>query len=141
MSIPGIVIPRERDGEQTGFYDGGLVEKTPLISPMAEHNRRYPDRKLLLIGTHFGREVKQDGARGFIMRFLVTINALENLVWEYQMREVREAPNVDLIILNPRIGDPALFDFTRVERNHLHAREVLADTLQDAKIALAFGIR
>lgn len=141
MSIPGIVIPRERDGEDTGFYDGGLVEKTPLISPIAEHNRRHPDKKLLLLGTHFGNEAKPSTASGFLMRFLVSINALENLAWEYQIREVRETPNVDLLILNPRIDDPALFDFSRVERNYLRAREVLSDTLQNAKLALAFGAR
>jgi len=141
MSIPGIVIPRQHDGEETGFYDGGLVEKTPLISPIAEHNRRHPDKKLILIGTHFGNDPRPSAASGFLMRFLVSINALENLAWEYQIREVRETPNVDLLILNPRIDDPALFDFSRVERNYLRAREVLSDTLQNAKLALAFGVR
>lgn len=141
MSIPGIVIPREQEGEDTGFYDGGLVEKTPLLSPVAEHNRRHPDKKLILIGTHFGNEAQKTPAKGFLMRFLVSINALENLAWEYQIREVRQTPNVELIILNPRIDDPSLFDFTRVERNYLHAREALADSLQNAKIALAFGVR
>jgi Mrp family chromosome partitioning ATPase len=68
-------------------------------------------------------------------------NITANLAWEYQIREVRETPNVDLLILNPRIGDPALFDFSHVERNYLRAREVLADTLQNAKLALAFGVR
>ena len=68
-------------------------------------------------------------------------NITANLAWEYQIREVREIPNVDLLILNPRIDDPALFDFSRVERNYLRAREVLADTLQNAKLALAFGVR
>ncbi len=68
-------------------------------------------------------------------------NITANLAWEYQIREVREIPNVDLLILNPRIDDPALFDFSRVERNYLRAREVLADALQNAKLALAFGVR
>ncbi|MAG57183.1 MAG: hypothetical protein CMJ83_12895 [Planctomycetes bacterium] len=142
MSIPGIVFPRPRlAGEKTGFYDGGLVEKTPLISPIAEHHRDHPKRTLLLLGSHYTNEVKQTAARGFLLRFLQTINALEDLAWHYQIREAREKSGVELLILNPRIDDPSLFDFSRVERNYLHAREVLADTLQNAKLALSFGLR
>lgn len=140
MSIPGIVIPRPHEDGRS-YYDGGLVEKTPMISPLAEHNRRFPDRKLILLGTHYGSDVPAEPSTGFLLRFLDTIDALENNLWEYQVREVRGAKNVELLILNPHIDDPSLFDFSRVERNYLHARSVFADTLQNAKLAMAFGVR
>jgi predicted acylesterase/phospholipase RssA len=142
MAIPGIVLPRPPEpGEQTGFFDGGLVEKTPLISPIADHNRTDADKKLLILGTHFGNEARTGSARGFPLRFLNSINALEDLAWSYQLSEARQKPNVLLIILNPRIDDPSFFDFSRIERNYLHAREALSDALQNAKLALSFGIR
>jgi len=141
MSIPGIVIPQPRSGDSGGFYDGGLVEKTPMISPLAEHKRRFSDRKLVILGTHFGNDASSEPSRGFLLRFLDSIDALENSLWDFQVRQVRESKNVELLILNPHIDDPSLFDFSRVERNYLHARSVFADTLQNAKLAMAFGVR
>ena len=43
MALPGIVIPQPVDGKH--FYDGGLVEKTPLLSPIAEHGQTGDKRK------------------------------------------------------------------------------------------------
>jgi predicted acylesterase/phospholipase RssA len=109
MSIPGIVIPREKIGDELcHYYDGGLVEKTPLISPISEHSRMGDKRQLLLLGTHFGNDAKRTTAVGFINRFIYSLCALESLA-------------------------------SRLERNYLHARETFADVLQNAKLALSFG--
>lgn len=140
MAIPGIVIPRAPiEGETHGYYDGGLVEKTPLLSPISEHARSGRAEKLLLIGTHYGNDARKTQAKGFINRFLQSIYALEALAWNYQLAEARNRKDITLMILNPHIDDPALFDFSRVERNYLHAREVFSDLLQNAKLALSFG--
>lgn len=142
MSLPGIVIPRKPiEGETCGYYDGGLVEKTPLLSPIAEHNQKGDGRKLLLLGTHYGNDARRTPAKGFINRFLQSIYALESLVWEHQLAEARSRPNVVLMMLNPHIDDPKLFDFSRIERNLLHAREAFADILQNARLPLSFGLR
>ena len=140
MSIPGIVIPRQMlPNETCHYYDGGLVEKTPLISPIAEHSRLGDKRQLLLLGTHFGNDAQRSTAVGFINRFLYCICALENLAWGYQLAEAHGHKNVTLMIVNPHIDDPALFEFSRLERNYLHARETFKDMLQNAKLALSFG--
>ncbi len=141
MSMPGIVVPRgPLPGEETGYYDGGLVEKTPLISPISEHLQKAGGRKLLLVATHFGNDARRTPARGFVNRFLQSIYALEALAWDYQLAEARSKPGVTLMVLNPHIEDPALFDFSRVERNYLQAREVFADLLQNARIGLSLGL-
>ncbi len=44
-----------------------------------------------------------------------------------------------VMIVNPHIDDPSLFDCTRMEENYLHARKNFADVLQNAKLALSFG--
>jgi predicted acylesterase/phospholipase RssA len=139
MSLPGIVIPHPVPQDGQCYYDGGLIEKTPLLSPIAAHFARGDGKKLLLIATHFGTEAFEGVARGFHQRFLASINALENLAWDYQLREARERERVTLMILNPRLGEPAMFDFSRTDRNYLAARARFADQLQNAHIALTFG--
>lgn len=142
MSLPGIVVPIKAGtkDEESGYYDGGLVEKTPLISPIAEHNRLAGSRKLLLIGTHYANETQRTRAQGFIKRFLQSMHALENLAWSYQLAEARSRDNVVAMILNPRIDDPDMFNFARLRQNYLHAREAYRSQLEDARIALTFGL-
>lgn len=137
MSLPGIVVPSEVDGQ--GYYDGGLLEKTPLQSPIAEHLRRDDGRKLLLIGTHFDNEANKVAARGFLARFIQTIYAMEDVAWHYQLAEARQRDDVNLLLLNPHIDDRALFDFSRTFDNFRDSFEIFADQLQDAKLGLAMG--
>ncbi len=141
ITLPGIVVPRERlEDETCGWYDGGIVEKTPLISPIAEHHRAGDPRKLLLLCTHFGNDAGRANAQaGFVSRFLHTIYALENLAWHYQLAEARSHRDVVIVLLDPRIDDLGLFDFSRADAHHARARAALANLLQDANIALTFG--
>jgi predicted acylesterase/phospholipase RssA len=142
MSLPGILQPREPlEGESTGFLDGGLVEKTPLISPLSEHLRRGGKQKLLLIATHFSAETRRIPPKGFINRFLQSLYALEDTLWNYQLEEVRRThqDNVDLIILNPRLKDGQHFDFTRTQEHYLLARAIFKENLQNAGLGLTFG--
>lgn len=142
MSLPGIVVPRRVGlaADEPGYYDGGLVEKTPLLSPIADHMRLHPGKKLVLLGTHYASEVKRVRARGFIRRFLQSMNALENLAWGYQLAEARGRKNVLVLILNPRIDDPEMFNFARLDQNVRHARAAFAAQLEDARIGLVFGV-
>ncbi|MEM7199491.1 MAG: patatin-like phospholipase family protein [Planctomycetota bacterium] len=139
MSIPGVIVPRPLpDGES--YYDGGLVEKTPLLSPIAEHARSGDRRKLLLLCTHFAGE-SPGPAKGFHNRFLTTLDALENLAWDYQLKEARAREDTQLLLLNPRIQTSGLFDFTKTDEVYLAAREAFAAQLQDAKITQTFGMQ
>ena len=54
MTLPGIFMPHgPLPGEDRCYFDGGLVEKTPLLSPIAEHLRSGDPRKLFLLATHY----------------------------------------------------------------------------------------
>lgn len=142
MAIPGVVIPEPvEEGEDQTFYDGGLLEKTPLISPIAEHSRLGDGRKLLLLGTHFDNEINKVAARGFISRFLQTIYAMEDVSWNYQLNEVREREDVTLMLVNPNLTDGSLFDFTMADENFATSHRVYCDLLQNAKLPLTFGMR
>lgn len=142
MSLPGILAPRPAlEGEECGYYDGGLVEKTPLISPIAEHLRRGDKRKLLLIATHFSGDERRKPARGFIHRFVQSIYALEEALWGYQLKEARQryGDKVTLLLLNPHIIEPTLFDFSHVTEHYLRARENFKHKLRNGSLALTFG--
>ncbi len=142
MSLPGVLMARHVDGtRQRGFYDGGIVEKTPLRSPIADHLRSSDRRRLLLLGTHFSAEATQlEVARGFIARFTATIAAMETMVWSYQHAEAVKREDVTLLLLDPHISDPSAFDFARAGRSYLEAREHLKDRLQNAKLALSLAL-
>lgn len=138
MSLPGIMVPyRHPDG--TTYYDGGLIEKTPLISPIAEHDRKGDGRELLLIGTHFDNEASKVAARGFLARFVQTLYAMESVAWDYQLAEARQRKGVTLLLLNPHLDDSSLFDFGKVDANFAHGFAAFADRLQNAKLAYALG--
>ena len=138
MSVPGIVVPRPHADGST-YYDGGLLEKTPLLSPIADHARRGDKRSLLLIGTHFDNQANKIPAHNFLARFLQTIYAMEDVAWHYQLEEARRRKNVTLLLLNPHSTDPSLFDFTRVDTNFEQGFEAFADLLQNAKIGYGLG--
>jgi predicted acylesterase/phospholipase RssA len=139
MSLPGIVVPRPGDADGNCYYDGGLVEKSPLISPIADHGRSGDPRKLLLLCTHFSNEAAQVRVQGFHRRFLHTIYALEELCWSYQLAEARARENVVVVLLNPHLDDPSLFDFARTVPHYTAARRTFTDLLQNAKLVQTFG--
>lgn len=140
MSIPGVVVPRPAPDDGKIYYDGGLVEKTPLFSPIADHLKRGDSRKMMLLCTHFGNEAVLGEACGFHNRFLATMYALENVAWDYQIKEARTRDDVVLSVINPRLGEKSMFDFSRTDLVYLTARARLKDLLQNAKIAATFGM-
>ena len=141
IALPGLLLPRDEEGKPTyGFYDGGLVEKTPLFSPIADHVALGDGRELLIIGTHYANDAHRiAGSHGFIERFMVTIDSLEERLWEYQREDARKRHGVAVLMLNPCMDDPTSFDFKRIETDCRQAREAFEDQLQNGKIALALG--
>jgi predicted acylesterase/phospholipase RssA len=143
MSLPGILLPRDEHGRRSrGFLDGGLVEKTPLYSPMAEHTRLGDGRELVILGTYFGWQRIHNAIEqhGFIDRFLVTIDALSDHLWEHQEQAARNQPGVTVLLLSSRIEPSSIhLDCSQIDRNCENARAAFEDQLQDAKIALTLG--
>jgi predicted acylesterase/phospholipase RssA len=140
LSVPGLMaLGRGLDDDACGYYDGGIVEKTPLISLIAEHAREGDERKLLVLATHFGNEARKMSARGFVNRFLQSIYAVEDQVWSYQLAEARQHPNAAVMVLNPQIDDQRLLDFGRVDLNYLQSRQTFREALEDDQLLAAFG--
>ena len=137
MTIPGIVEPRSLPGDDTSYADGGLAEKTPLLSPISHHVTRSDERKLLLVCTHFAGEPTEPG--GFLTRLVKCIDALENLTWDYQLKEARQRDDIALMVLNPQLRGTSLFGFHDADRYYLASREAFADVLQNAKVAQTLG--
>ena len=138
MSIPGIVVPRPMPDGRC-YYDGGLIEKSPLLSPISDHLTLGDPRRLVLLCTHFGNE-SRGPARGFHQRFLATLYSLESLVWEHQLKEARARENVNLMVLNPRLPGAGMFDFSQTDAMYGEARESFRNVLQNAKIAMTFAL-
>jgi predicted acylesterase/phospholipase RssA len=142
MSLPGLLLPRDGNGRPChGFLDGGLVEKTPLYSPVADHARIGDGRELVILGTYFGVPRNQNAiAHGFVERFLVTIDALADHLLEHQEQAARGRRGVTVLLVNARIDSgPAHFDLTRIDGNCAQARAAFDEQLQDARIALTLG--
>ncbi len=140
MTLPGIFISHgPLPGQDCCYFDGGVVEKTPLLSPISEHLRSGDPRKLLLLATHFGSHGHLLAGRSFIHRFFQTIDSLEELAWPYQLAEARNYPKVALALLDPQIKVSNVLDLSLVESHYLQAKEVFSDALQNARLALLLG--
>lgn len=140
MTLPGIFMSHgPLPGQDCCYFDGGIVEKTPLVSPISEHLRSGDPRKLLLLATHFGSHGHLLAGRSFIHRFFQTVDSLGELAWPYQLAEARNYPNVALALLDPQIKVSNVLDLSLVESHYLQAKEVFSDALQNARLALLLG--
>jgi predicted acylesterase/phospholipase RssA len=142
MCIPGIVFPvSDWNTRPYGYFDGAVVEKTPLPSIIEEHHREGRKQQLVVICTHFSDSGQIERPVGFLQRFLNAINRLEDDVWEYQALKAREASNCKFVILNPHMKAGRAFDFSMVRFNYLWARKMFKQQLSNAKLATRFDAR
>lgn len=139
MALPGIIIPMPDDEGRT-YYDGGLVEKTPLPSVINEHNTSGDPRQLLIVSTHFAGEDKDRRTRGFVARLMDTLQVLEDQLWERQLQEARERHNTRVLVLNPRYDDAPMFGFDQAERMFAEAHTRFAKLLKDAQLPQTLGL-
>ena len=140
MTLPGIFMTHgPLPGGDRCYFDGGVAEKTPLLSPISEHLRSGDPRKLVLLATHFANHGHLMAGRSFIHRFFHTVDSLEDLAWPYQLAEARNYSNVALALLDPQIIVSNVLDLSLVERHYLQAKEAFSDALQNARIALLLG--
>jgi NTE family protein len=140
LALPGLFMPWPGARGEAGCYqDGGLVEKTPLLSPIREHQKCGDPRRLVLLATHFADESPRRRATGFLSRFVSALFALQELVWQYQLREAREHENLLLVVVNPHLDEGSLFEVSRIPRLYLAGRMAIAEQLQDSNLSMSFG--
>jgi len=139
MSLPGIMIPQPAD-DGRNYYDGGVVEKTPLPSILGEHSQSGDPRQLVVLSTHFAEEPREEPTKGFLNRFLDTLQAMEDKVWEYQLRDARQRESVRVMVLNPHLKDAAMFGFDETDRYFEESKQRFQELLGDARVAQTFGL-
>ena len=142
MCIPGVVFPiPDWNGRDYGYFDGAVVEKTPLPSIIEEHHREGRKQQLVVICTHFSDSGRIKKPVGFIQRMLNAMHHLEDEAWEYQALKAREASNCKFLVLNPHMKEGTAFDFSVVRFNYLWARKMFKEQLSNAKLATRFEAR
>jgi predicted acylesterase/phospholipase RssA len=140
MCLPGVFYPVECwNGNPYGYFDGGVVEKTPLLSIIEEHARINRTSQLVVLGTHFSSPECSERPEGFLARSLSTINQLEDTVWEYQVTQGRESANCKFIMLDPHMKMAGMFNFALVYFHYLWARRMFKEQLSNAGLAKRFG--
>ncbi len=139
MCIPGIVFPTSGRSDGTGYFDGGVVEKTPLISVVEDHRRTNDDRKLVVLCSHFDNEARITAPVGFLQRFMSSLHTMEDVIWNNQLDQCRRERNVKVITVNPRMELGSMFDFDLARFNYLWALERFKSQLANARLGLTFG--
>ena len=142
MCLPGVMSPvLDWNGEQYGYLDGGVVEKTPILSPIEEHARAGRDQKLVLLCTHFDDQGRIRRPEGFLKRFTSTIARMEDVVWEYQRGQAMDTPDTRIAVLNPQIKYGAGMDFEWIWFNYLWCRRKFKEQLSNAGLSRRFDAR
>ncbi|MEO0479108.1 MAG: patatin-like phospholipase family protein [Planctomycetota bacterium] len=138
MAIPGVMASYPGDDDGNTYFDGGLVEKTPLKSVIADHSRSSDQRKLLILASHFQNEAREKST-GLVKRFLATIYVLEELIWDYQIKEARERDDVTVTMLDPHLSGFSLFAFDKTVDAYLESRDAFANSIQNTSIVASLG--
>lgn len=142
MCIPGVVFPvQDWNGGQHGYFDGAVVEKTPLTSIIEEHHREGRTQRLVVICTHFSDSGRILKPVGFIQRMLNAMHRLEDQAWEHQAMKAVDASNCKFLVLNPHMKEGGAFDFSTIRFNYLWARKMFKEQLSNAKLATRFEAR
>lgn len=142
MCLPGIMHPVDDwNGDTCGYMDGGVVEKTPLLSIMEDHARQLRSSPLLVLCTHY-TYVRQPGrVQGFLMRFLNSYMHLMDEVWESQRTKAIATPNCKIVILDPHLTKNGEFTFDLILEHYLRARQQFKTQLSNAGLAVRFHAR
>ncbi len=140
MCLPGISWPvQDWNGKPYGYFDGGLVEKTPLPSIIEDHLRTGRKTKLVIVCTRFASTQRVKKPVGFLSRITSVFDTLADTIWEAQLIEADQASNCTHIILNPRLPFGSMLDFSAFMINYLWSRKMFKEQLSNAKIAERFG--
>ena len=140
MCIPGVFMPvKDWNGKPYGYFDGAVVEKTPLTSIIEDHSRLGRNEQLVIVTSHFNPRPHKP--EGFLQRFLSAIDHMEEMVWEHQRNVARQTPNCKFAVLNPQLRYGGAFDFSYVRFNYLWARKAFKEQLTNAGLAARFDAR
>ena len=140
MCIPGLMVPRpDWNGREFGYYDGGLVENTPLVSIIDEHVRLGRESKLLVLCTRFQSSARTHRPKNCVDRILNSYQHLQDVSWTAQQLQADAAEGCKHIIVNPHIIWGGMMDFSKARVNYLICRKQFKEQLSNAGLAARFG--
>ncbi len=140
MCIPGLMTPRpDLNGKDYGYYDGGLVENTPLVSVIDEHVRLGRQSNLLVLCTRFQSAARTTRPKNFGERILNSYQHLQDISWTYQQEKADRVEGCKSIIVNPHILWGSMLDFSMGRINYLICRKQFKEQLSNAGLASRFG--
>jgi predicted acylesterase/phospholipase RssA len=132
-AVPGVFFPvPDWNGAEYGYMDGGIVEKTPLLSIQEEHVRSGRATHLFVLCTHFDSEGRTQPPKGFLNRLLAGIHCAEDDAWTHQLERARATPGCRFVPLNPRMERGGMFEMEVVSFNYLWARRAFKEQLSNA---------
>jgi predicted acylesterase/phospholipase RssA len=139
MCLPGLSWPiQDWNGKPYGYFDGGMVEKTPLPSIIEDHLRAGRKSKLIIVCTRFSNTQRVTKPVGFLSRFVSVFDTMAETIWEAQLIETEQASNCTQIILNPRLPFGSMLDFDSLFVNYLWSRKMFKEQLSNAKLVQRF---
>ena len=139
MCLPGIFDPvPDWNGSDIGYLDGGVVEKTPLVSIIEDHHRLGRESTLVVLCTHFDSKSRIVSPVSFLQRFMSVISHLESNLWTTQVAQSRTVEDCKFMVLNPQMEVGGMLDFSLVEFHYLWAREKFKEQLSNAHLAKRF---
>ncbi|MHC4563332.1 MAG: patatin-like phospholipase family protein [Planctomycetota bacterium] len=140
MCLPGIMCPMpDWRGKVTGYFDGGIVENTPLVSVIDDHLREGRTTKLFVVCTRFTGAAKIKRPTNFATRFMNVLYHFQDTVWHHHQLVADQTPNCKYVVLNPHVQRGSLLNFEHLEYDYLIARKMFKQQLSNAGLAGRFG--
>lgn len=140
MCLPGIMYPvKDWKGKPFGYFDGGVVENTPLVSIIDDHLRDGRSTQLVVVCTRFSSPAKIKKPQGFMARFLNVLYHFQDMAWRYQKQTADQAANCKYLIVNPHVEVGKMLEFEHIHFDYLLSRKMFKQQLSNAGVAGRFG--
>ena len=140
MCLPGIMCPiPDWRGKVSGFFDGGVVENTPLVSVIDDHLREGRTTKLFVICTRFSSPARVKRPTNFATRFMNVLHHFQDVVWQHHQSVADGTENCKYVVLNPHVERGSLLNFEHLRFDYLVSRKLFKQQLSNAGLAGRFG--
>ena len=140
MCLPGIMCPTpDWRGKPHGYFDGGVVENTPLISVIDDHCRENRSTSLFVVCTRFTSPVRVVKPTNFASRFMNVLHHFQDQVWHYHQQIADQTANCKYVIINPHVERGKLLNFEHLNFDYLVSRKMFKQQLSNVGLAGRFG--
>ena len=140
MCLPGIMNPiLDWRGKDYGYFDGGVVENTPLLSIIDDHARQDRNTNLFVVCTRFTSSAKVKRPEHFASRFMNVLYHFQDAVWHYHQQIADQTENCKYLVVNPHVERGRMLDFKHIKFDYLISRKMFKQQLSNVGLAGRFG--